>query len=523
MVKWSRFSPTNKTLDKRYRHHATRDSYWDGKRHKIFISLLVPFLIIQTLFIGLQAYIYGVAFHSTSSAHNLRTIAVDYDGGIVGQSMQEAYHLLEGPGFIGLEWHDASEYPTPDSIYDRVFQGGNIWAGVYVFSGASDRLAAALADNTTAQSYNNSGAIGAVYNQARYPDFADAYVMADLEELVITSRVVWNEINGTKALTSIPHDHTASLAVALNPIGSTVRNIKPLNDGVEVFYNTVGQVFTILMQFFFLMAFNTFLRDWQLDSKLPIKHYVIMRILISLVYTFVGSLLVALNIYAYRGNTTFSGAQVVLLWMAFWLGLHVIFLVMEIATTFLPQKLLPLFIITFIIANVSSAVLPFDLSPGFYRWGYALPSRNVYQLEITIMSGGANNSLDVNLPVLFAWEIILIPLAFFSTVWRLNKAVEADQEVQELIKADQERDVQTETEASRRRRLELSELARANLQDAARGTFGLGFPAPGPYNSYRKGLRKGEEVAEEEVEARLEARAGGESRGAKTDESASNE
>lgn len=463
---------------------APRTAYWKGKRHKVFVSIVAPFLVVQCLFLGLQAYIYGSAYGSPSKVHNLRTLAVDFDQGIVGRSLRAAYEDLEGVGMLGVEWSTPSAYPNPSAIYQKVYDGA-FWAGIYISYEASDRLNAAIVSNDTARSYNASKAIGVIYNQARYPDFADAYVSANLQALVLASRLAYNRLNGTEAIAGIPSQNTASLAAVLNPIEATVENVKPLGNGARVFYNTVGQVFTILLQFFFLMAFNTLLADWHLDSRLPIKHHVGLRIIVSTAYTFVGSLAVAANIYAFRGDTEFSGGQLVLLWMAFWLEMHVLFLVLEIATTFLQMPFLPLFVVTFIIVNVTSSVLPFELSPGFYKWGYALPCHEIYQIEITIMSGGANDSLDVALPVLFAWWIFCLPLAFVALYWRCNRASQADKEVQEAMQAYTEEQGTAEHAHRQSVGAELLRLATRNAQEAANGTYGLGFPAPGPFSSSR--------------------------------------
>ncbi|KAF2721972.1 hypothetical protein K431DRAFT_284414 [Polychaeton citri CBS 116435] len=479
-------------ISNKYRHHG-RDSYWDGKRHKIALSLFGPFVILQLLFLGLMSYMYGTAYRSSERVHHMKVLAIDYDNGIIGQSLHAAYQQLESPEMLGFEWRSPEEFQEIDDLKEHV-RSGKYWAGIYAFQGASQRLEAAVADNTTAQTYDPTQALGYVYNEARYPTAALSDVLANLEEVVAATRIAYNHINGTQAITSIPGDNTASIAAVLNPISATPYNIMPLGAGGKVFYNSVGQVFTILLQFFFLMAFNSITSSWQLHSRLQVWQNARLRAGFSLLYTLVGSLCVAAVIYAFRESTRWSGGQFVCLWMAFWLEMHVLFLVVEVMTTFLQMPWLPMLLVTFIILNVASCVMPFDLSPGFYRWGYALPCHEMYQLEINIMSGGANEHLAIALPVLFAWWVVFLPLAVFALYWRCSRAAAADEEIRAAIEEDRKilkqrsNDVESSAgegnqvtdEEVERKREELLQAAARNEGDAARGMYGLGFQAPGP-------------------------------------------
>lgn len=78
------------------------------------------------------------------------------------------------------------------------------------------------------------------------------------------------------------------------------------------------------------------------------------------------------------------------------------------------MKFLPFFVLTWVILNVTSTIWPFELAPGFYRWGYALPAHEVWQVLIQIWSGGAVDRLYQALPILFTWEIVFLPLAVMA-------------------------------------------------------------------------------------------------------------
>ncbi|OBT45170.1 hypothetical protein VE00_04282 [Pseudogymnoascus sp. WSF 3629] len=91
-----------------------------------------------------------------------------------------------------------------------------------------------------------------------------------------------------------------------------------------------------------------------------------VRLIISVLYTFVGSLCTTGAIWAFRAGWNVNGRQFVLTWMSLWLFAHLNFLTFDI------------------MINITSILFPFALSPGFYRWAYALPTHAVYNLLVDI-------------------------------------------------------------------------------------------------------------------------------------------
>ena len=84
-------------------------------------------------------------------------------------------------------------------------------------------------------------------------------------------------------------------------------------------------------------------------------------------------------------------------------------------------------LITWVILNVTSILVPFALSPGFYKWGYAMPAHEVYQVLIDIWSRGCNPRLFYALPILFSLEIIGLLLSALGVYRRCHYAVIADE------------------------------------------------------------------------------------------------
>lgn len=249
-----------------------------------------------------------------------------------------------------------------------------------------------------------------------------------METLISVSRIVYNNINGTAALNLVDTTSPAAVQCLLNPIVSSSINLKPTPQGTKVLYNTVSLVMPIIMQFFFLMAVNGVAGHFNLYSHLPLKDNGIIRLGLSTIYTFIGALCTVSYQRAFYESQWLSAGQFVLAWLAIWLYMHINFLAIDCLTAFVPMTFLSFFFFSWVILNITTVILPFQLNPGFYHWGYALPAYETLQVLITIWSAGGANSLHIALPVLFAWEIVLLPLSVLALHYRCaNAAKEYDE------------------------------------------------------------------------------------------------
>ena len=128
-----------------------------------------------------------------------------------------------------------------------------------------------------------------------------------------------------------------------------------------------------------------------------------------------------------------------LTWMVLWLFAHLNFLVLDVFTVWLPPPFVPMALISWVVLNVTSILLPFDLAPGFYKWGYALPAHSVFNVLIDIWSGGCNPQLYYGLPVLFVYEICGMALSTLGVYRRSHYAMikleKSAKDVQERITA----------------------------------------------------------------------------------------
>ncbi|THY79156.1 hypothetical protein D6C86_00077 [Aureobasidium pullulans] len=390
-----------------------RDPFWNGRKKPFMIAAIASFMLLQILFLVNMSYLFGSLFKSEHRVHNLNILTVDYDGGVIGKSLQGAITQLKADTFPTFDIESSSKYPEVEDIVQAVRRGDH-WAAVFSHAGASERLAAALEGGDAAATYDPTNTITYVWNQVRYPAVEDATIKSSMSQLVAVARIAYNHMNGTGALQTLNKNDPAALQAFLNPIQGGDINIMPTTQGTRVLYNTVAMVMPIIMQFFFLMAINGVSAEFNLYSHLPMLNNGIIRLVLSLSYTFVGSLCWAGYIWAFREDWSVGAGQFFCTWVIIWLFMHINFAVIDVATGFIPMKFLPFFVLTWVILNVTSTIWPFELAPGFYRWGYALPAHEVWQVLIQIWSGGAVDRLYQALPILFTWEIVFLPLAVIA-------------------------------------------------------------------------------------------------------------
>lgn len=136
--------------------------YFAMTRKPFLKATIASGLLLNILFLANMSYIFGSIFQSTSKTHALNVLLVDYDGGIVSQSVRAAYSSLKSNTFVTIHEQPASDFDDTAAIDDAVCSG-DYWAALYVAPNASSRLAQALEGGSAAANYNASSALGLVW------------------------------------------------------------------------------------------------------------------------------------------------------------------------------------------------------------------------------------------------------------------------------------------------------------------------------------------------------------------------
>ncbi|KAL3458158.1 hypothetical protein BJX64DRAFT_280040 [Aspergillus heterothallicus] len=380
-------------------------------------------IILTLLFLSLFSYIFGSLYQLNGHFHNLNVAFVDYDGGVVGDAVRQAYRDLRADTFFTLSEQSPSKYSQPQGLRSAVCDI-DYWGALYIAPGASDRLAAALSNGDAASSYNTSDVLTWVWNQARYPTIVDSLVQ-QVRTLSESARIAYVQLNGTGAIQSLDTSSSAAIAAYSNPWELSQVNIQPTSQGSRLIYNTLVIILILIQEFFFLATVNGLYVQFGLFGRIKPLRMIFFRFLISALYTLAGSICAIGAIWAFRVDWDVNGNQWALSWITMWLFAHLNFLTLDVVAVWFPAPYVPMALISWVVLNVSSILVPFELSPAFYQWAYALPAHAVYNIFIHIWSGGCNPQLNYALPVLFAYEISSGILSAIGVYRRAHYAVVA--------------------------------------------------------------------------------------------------
>ncbi|KFZ02651.1 hypothetical protein V500_00041 [Pseudogymnoascus sp. VKM F-4518 (FW-2643)] len=389
-----------------------------ASRASFFQAAALNFVLLQLLFFGLICYLFGSLFKQTSRTHALNVLWVDYDGGVIGDAVRDAYKSLRSDGFPNVVEHPRDKFPSEIEMREAVCDT-TYWAALYTAPGSSERLEHALSG--AASQYNQSNVLFYIWNEARYPTVLDSAISSTLQMLSNAARAAYTARYSTFALATIQPNDTTAISTFANPWTLSSINIQPTTQGSRAVYNTICIVLILIQDFFYLASINGLYAQFKIYNKISPTRIIFTRDIISGTFTIIGSLLVSAAIWAFKVGWMVSGKQFAINWLIIWLFAHVNFLAIDVFTIWLPPQYIPMALISWIVTNVTSILLPFSLSPSFYRWAYALPAHEAYEALTNNWSSGCNPHLYYALPILFAYEII--GLAATAEAMRLRMEV----------------------------------------------------------------------------------------------------
>ncbi|CAI7642301.1 unnamed protein product [Penicillium manginii] len=417
-----------------------------------------------------MCYLYATQFNNSARVHSMKLLYVDYDGGVIGDSVTEAYQSLKGDSFPTMDTKPIGQYSTPEDVRGAVCSG-DYWGAIYSTQNASTSLETTLMNGTA----SSTTALTYIWNGARYPAISQSEIYSNILTLVQGARGSYYTSSASKILDSANLSNTVALEKFLDPIQAAEIDIKTTNQGTRVLYNTVSLVMPIIQQFFFMMALNGISSQFHLLTKLGVVANGLIRMVTSLVYTFIGALCMAGYIWGFKESWAVNGNQFVLTWMIVWLYMHINFLIVDTLTAFIPMQFLPFCILTWVIFNVASTISPFELNPGFFRWGYALPGHEVYQVLIQIWSDGCQDQSYLALPILFAWWILGLVAVIYANYHRCQVALKAQSEL-EAAKNDLKASSSTDDILERERRYTGDSIRLERV-------YGPSYPTPGVHGA----------------------------------------
>ncbi|KAJ7496557.1 hypothetical protein FB451DRAFT_1074570 [Mycena latifolia] len=372
--------------------------------------------------------IYWGSIRSTPH-HTLPGWIVDFDGGVVGQQVTKSLTGINA-GSNGIVWQvvSANQFPQGISQVENVIVEEKTWVVVAINAGASSKLTAAL--SAIDVSYNSSLAITFIgseaRNEAEYRNLLLPLVSSQLEK---TSRTFAFDFARNISLSS---NTSTILSIApqiiIQPISYTVTNVRPFDVPLASAVTFVGLIYLLILSFFMVLVSAGARQASGLEQRLTLGSLIGVRLGTSFVaYLFV-ALFYTLLSFAFHlpFDRRFGQAGFVIFWILNWIGMLACGLALESLATLITIRFIPLFLIFWIISNMSVAGYPLEVLPHFYRFGYAYPFYNISRGARTIVFSTKNN-LGTNFGILIAWVVVsCVTLPFFQ--WLMRRRVQAASE-----------------------------------------------------------------------------------------------
>lgn len=345
---------------------------------------------------------WAVLYHVNNNVASLTIFVVDFDGmapytnvspQIGPLIVQTTESKLAAPKpHLGFETVPPSHFGNdPLNVRQEVFDQ-KAWAAIVINANATALLQEAVETGNT--SYDPLGACQMYWVEARDQDTIHAHVAPELLLLAasITSEFGSGWTQQVLQNSSIPITNLAAAPQALSPaIGFSIFNLRPFDPPVTLPAVSIGLIYLIIIAFFsFAFYMPTHMQFMIPAGHPPLKFnqfiiyrwfatmaaYLFMSLsysLISLAFQIPFNRPTATGIEVAHNPDAYGAGTFVVYWMINWIGMIALGLACENVAMIIGQPWTAMWLIFWVISNVSTSFYALDLVPKFYYWGYAWP------------------------------------------------------------------------------------------------------------------------------------------------------
>jgi len=452
--------------------------FWHWKMAGVRIHVLTLWLRTNVILaISIFAFLclfWGALFRQTQHVKNLRVWVVDFDGQgpysnttpFVGPFVIQTIKKIASGGGIapGYTFASVSDFGNDplkvrESVYDF-----HAWAAVIINPNATALLDAAVRQGNA--SYDPLGACQIIYNSARDQTTSSTYILPSLsglqKQIVSVFGRTWiNHLLQSNISSSDMHMDVSPQAISPG-IEFTVYDLRPFGPPIATPAVSIGLIYLIVISFFSFTFFLPIHMKYLVPKGHPPLHFrhliiwrylatVISYLFLSLVYSLVSlAYLMPMNnptashIWPANNPNAYGKGTFVVLWMTNWVGMTALGLASENMAMVLGNPWTALWLIFWIITNVSTGFYSLDLESSFFKWGYAWPMHNIIELTRSTLFD-LHSRVGLNFGILFAWvaiDTILFPFCCYFMRWKTIRAKKnaAKKEAEWHTKMEKERE-----------------------------------------------------------------------------------
>ncbi|KAK8134347.1 MNNG and nitrosoguanidine resistance protein [Apiospora sp. TS-2023a] len=436
-------------------HHAV--GFWDRSMSKVrahVIQMWLKTVLILVVFVlSVMSLYWAVLFKAEANMKNLKVAVVDFDGltapyddvdpfvgPTLAQMAQEAADHRAHPSLC-YQILPASAYGYDPMQVRQAVYDFHFWAAIVIQANASSLLQSSLFTGNS--SYDPSGAIQMIFVSARDQNTIFEFVLPQFVQLekqfMARFGPAWAQRIADN--TSITSSMMSAAPATVNPGVSFLQiDLRPFQPAAATPGVSIGLIYLIIIAFFsfaFFLPIHTKYITPQGHPPLHFYQFILWRLFASLVaYVFV-SLAYSMVSLAFQipfSNPPASPVEVafnasaygrgsfVVYWMLNFVGMIALGITCENVAMILGQPWTALWLIFWVITNVSTAFYSIDLAPRFFRWGYAWPLHNIVEASRQILFD-LHPRIGLNFGILFCWVAInftLFPLCCYFMRWKME-------------------------------------------------------------------------------------------------------
>ncbi|KAG1737631.1 hypothetical protein EDB19DRAFT_1928366 [Suillus lakei] len=375
---------------------------------KVWLKIsILGVLVLFVMIWGVLPIYWAALGRSSNNIHNLSGYVVDFDGGEIGQAVTQAFKNITGPQQLSWLILDATQFPGgPDDVAQALLDH-KCWAAVTINPQVSTNLNVSI--NAANASYDTTKAVTAYVTSGRNENIYRGIITPQVLSILTTISNKFSLSNSERL--ALRSDISTLLQTApvlvIQPLSFTVHDLRPFDVPVAAAVDYVGLIYLLILAFVLTNQLVAARVESGLDKRLKLRSLILLRLLWPVTLYFFISLMYSLLSLAFGVpfGRKFGHAGFVIYWMMSWCSMSALGLALESMITLLTMKFIPVFLILWIISNVSVAFYPIEVLPAVFRYGFAMPFYNVASTVRTIIFD-TKNQIGLNFGIQFSWILI---------------------------------------------------------------------------------------------------------------------
>ncbi|KAJ4352425.1 uncharacterized protein N0V89_007773 [Didymosphaeria variabile] len=440
--------------------------FWDPSlkhvRNRAFGKWMLTTAFLMAFILAVLSIYWGVFFDVEQRIHHLRIYVVDFDGqapyntnpSLVGPTITRMTQQMldSSEPTLGFDIRSPSDFDNDPLQVRQAIYNFDAWAAIIINPNATALLYSAIATGNT--SYDPLGACQLVYQDSRddtnWYDFILPIISTYMTQAQSMVGKQWAQMALQNASDPATLRNIQAVPQAINPaIGFSEFNLRPFYPYTGIPAVSIGLIYLIIISFFsFSFYLPIHMQYINPKGHPPLKFYqlIIWRwcatmsayVFLSLAYSFV-SLAFQINFthanpvqsqtqvteVAYGNSPAYSNGTFPVYWMLNFFGMIALGLACENVAMVVGAPWMGLWLIFWVITNVSTAFYDIEIAPGFYRWGYAWPLHSVVEGSRQILFD-LHPRLGLDFGILIAWGAVntaFFPICCWFQRWKNKRQI----------------------------------------------------------------------------------------------------